>query len=53
MSGTARIYNFSAGPAVPWTGRCPTLGEHTDEVLRELGLPADRIKALRDQGLLG
>lgn len=25
-------------------------GEHTDEVLRELGYPADRIRALREQG---
>lgn len=31
----------------------PDLGEHTDEVLRELGLSEERVKALREQGLLG
>ncbi len=31
----------------------PALGEHTDEVLREAGLPADRIAALRGAGAIG
>jgi crotonobetainyl-CoA:carnitine CoA-transferase CaiB-like acyl-CoA transferase len=30
----------------------PMLGEHTDEVLRELGYDDDRIKGLRDQGII-
>ncbi|MBM3945787.1 MAG: CoA transferase [SAR202 cluster bacterium] len=30
----------------------PVRGQHTDEVLRELGLAPDRIKALREQGAL-
>jgi crotonobetainyl-CoA:carnitine CoA-transferase CaiB-like acyl-CoA transferase len=38
---------LSAGPAVAWTGRCPTLGEHTDEVLREIGLDDDELTRLR------
>lgn len=29
----------------------PTLGQHTDEVLAEAGLPADEIRALREQGV--
>ena len=31
----------------------PTLGEHTDEVLRELGYDGARIEALRERGVLG
>jgi len=34
-------------------GRAPMLGEHTDEVLGELGLDADRIATLRAAGVLG
>ncbi len=30
----------------------PALGEHTDEVLAELGLPAERIAQLRQQGVV-
>jgi len=30
----------------------PLLGEHTDEVLRELGFPATDIAALRDTGVV-
>ena len=30
----------------------PTLGQHTDEVLQSLGLPADIIQALRQQGAI-
>ena len=30
----------------------PNVGEHTDEVLTELGLPAERIAELRDQGVI-
>lgn len=31
----------------------PDLGEHTDEVLREFGIADDRLKQLKQQGLLG
>jgi crotonobetainyl-CoA:carnitine CoA-transferase CaiB-like acyl-CoA transferase len=34
-------------------GPSPTLGEHTDEVLRDLGYTDDAIAALRDHGILG
>ncbi len=30
----------------------PDLGEHTEEVLREFGIAADRLQHLRDQGLI-
>jgi crotonobetainyl-CoA:carnitine CoA-transferase CaiB-like acyl-CoA transferase len=31
----------------------PVLGEHTDEVLAELGLTLDEIRALRRDGVVG
>jgi crotonobetainyl-CoA:carnitine CoA-transferase CaiB-like acyl-CoA transferase len=34
-------------------GPAPMLGEHTDEILRELGLDAPRIEALRVAGVIG
>ena len=34
-------------------GSSPTLGEHTDDVLRELGYDEARIGALRERGVLG
>jgi crotonobetainyl-CoA:carnitine CoA-transferase CaiB-like acyl-CoA transferase len=34
-------------------GCSPTLGEHTDEVLRDLGYSDDAIAALREKGILG
>ena len=43
---------FEKTPAM-LAGRAPMLGEHTDEVLGELGLDADRIAALRESGILG
>jgi crotonobetainyl-CoA:carnitine CoA-transferase CaiB-like acyl-CoA transferase len=41
---------FDRTPAVPGT-RCPLLGEHTDELLRETGM-GDRIGELRDSGVI-
>jgi len=33
-------------------GRAPLLGEHTEEVLAEIGIGADRVEALRAQGIV-
>jgi len=44
---------FSAGPAVAWTGRCPTLGEHTDEVLRSIGVSDAELDSLRAASVIG
>ena len=42
MSGTPAQYRHAA----------PTLGQHTDEVLTELGFASDAIAALREQGVV-
>jgi formyl-CoA transferase len=48
-----------AGPAdfaqTPWqpAGIAPELGQHTEEVLLELGYDWERIAELRDRGALG
>jgi crotonobetainyl-CoA:carnitine CoA-transferase CaiB-like acyl-CoA transferase len=34
------------------TGRPPTVGEHTDQVLGEIGYTAADIAALRDKGVI-
>jgi crotonobetainyl-CoA:carnitine CoA-transferase CaiB-like acyl-CoA transferase len=45
------VPRLSATPGgTRWIG--PKLGEHTDEVLRSLGLPAERIAALRASGVV-
>jgi len=41
--------HLSATPARPW-GYPPAVGQHTDEVLRELGYEAQTIVALRERG---
>jgi crotonobetainyl-CoA:carnitine CoA-transferase CaiB-like acyl-CoA transferase len=41
------------GVRPPLGGPAPMLGEHSDEVLREHGLPADRISELRARNIVG
>ena len=45
---------MSAGPATYWRGPAPTLGQHTDEVLRdELGVTDHELARLRDLNVIG
>ena len=44
---------FSAGPEQFWTGPAPTLGQHTNEVLREIGLTDADLDALRAKHVIG
>lgn len=44
---------MSAGPSVAWRGPCPTLGQHTDEVLRELGVTDAELDRLRAADVIG
>ena len=44
---------MSAGPPRFWTGRAPTLGEHNEEVLREIGVTDEEIERLRDERVIG
>ena len=45
---------MSAGPAKFWTGPAPTLGQHTEAVLREeIGVTDDELARLRDQHVIG
>jgi formyl-CoA transferase len=46
------MIQMSATPLAP-QGPSPTLGQHTDSVLRDLGYDDDRIEALRAAGVLG
>jgi formyl-CoA transferase len=41
---------LSSSPA--WYRAAPLLGEHTDEILAELGLPRERIARLRAESIL-
>jgi crotonobetainyl-CoA:carnitine CoA-transferase CaiB-like acyl-CoA transferase len=43
---------FSSAPVGP-QGPPPLLGEHTESVLRELGVAADEVRRLRERGALG
>ena len=43
---------FEATPADPLRRPAPLLGEHTDEVLREIGAPAAQIAELRAAGVI-
>jgi hypothetical protein len=45
---------MSAGPTRYWHGRAPTLGEHTDQVLREeLGISDEELARLRELHVIG
>ena len=51
ITGVASPLRLSATPPV-LRNAPPALGQHTDEVLREMGLDAERIAALRAQGVV-
>ena len=57
VTGTARHstlpIRFSRGPDRFHRRPAPLLGEHTDEVLRELGVSDDELAELRDRGVIG
>jgi crotonobetainyl-CoA:carnitine CoA-transferase CaiB-like acyl-CoA transferase len=44
---------LSAGPAVAWRGPAPTLGQHTDDVLRDLGVTDEELDRLRADHVIG
>ena len=44
---------MSGGPEHYWTGPAPTLGQYTDEVLRELGVTDEELARLRDAHVIG
>lgn len=44
---------MSGGPPSFWRGPAPTLGQHTDEVLRELGLNDAELERLRAEHVIG
>jgi hypothetical protein len=44
---------MSGGPAVPWRTASPTLGQHTEEVLREIGVTDDELARLRAENVIG
>jgi formyl-CoA transferase len=50
----ARPFQMSGIDDLPWLRRpAPHLGEHTDEVLRELGYGAEEIEAIKAMSALG
>jgi crotonobetainyl-CoA:carnitine CoA-transferase CaiB-like acyl-CoA transferase len=57
LTGTARHatmpMRFSRGPHRFHHSPAPLLGEHTDEVLRELGVSVAELAELHDQGVIG
>lgn len=54
VTGVSLPFRMSSTAGVPWLRRpVPTKGEHTDEVLRELGYSANELGALKKTGALG
>ncbi len=44
---------LSAGPRQVWTAPAPTLGQHTAEVLRDLGIDDDELARLEAEHVIG
>jgi len=44
-------WDFSATPA-SWRREAPGLGQHTEEVLSEIGYTREDIKGLREEGII-
>lgn len=57
VTGTSRhstpLMRFSRGPDRFHVRRAPLLGEHTEEVLRSLGVPEEEVAELENQGVIG
>ncbi len=57
VAGTARYstlpMRFSRGPGRLHDRHAPLLGEHTEEILEELGLTREEIDALSEEGIIG
>jgi hypothetical protein len=57
MVGTQQYPTFpmtmSAGPHTYWRAPAPTLGQHTAEVLREVGVTDDELARLRERHVIG
>jgi len=57
LTGVARHstvpFRFSRGPGRFHRDPAPLLGEHTDEVLREIGVSDDELSELRELGVIG
>jgi crotonobetainyl-CoA:carnitine CoA-transferase CaiB-like acyl-CoA transferase len=47
------LFSLSRTPAAPWRPFSPMLGEHTDEILAELGVVGEKIAELRRRGVIG
>lgn len=53
IGGTYLLPDDATGFSVDSPARIPRLGEHREEVLAELGIPADRVAELADAGAFG